>query len=221
MRLKPSPFSLTAGSRRNNASAGQSLVELIVAVSLGAIFVLGVVTAISVTLRLSAQNKHFQTTAFLAQELLDNTTVVAEYDWRRIADLAPPAVTYYLDTGVTPFAVVSNPPEETIVINDTPYARRFMVEPVSRDSGGNIESVYNSANDDPSSKKVTVTVSWTGTQNVTMTKFITRSRNQVALQSDWSGGGGQPGALLDPGKFDTQSGVDFSGVSGAVKLQGF
>ena len=109
-----------AGSRRSRGLtcvAGQSLIELLVAVSLGAIFVLGVVTAISVTLRLSGQNKHLQTTAFLAQEILDNTTVVGEDDWRKIADLASPPATYHLDTGSSPFSVVADPPEENVIMN--------------------------------------------------------------------------------------------------------
>jgi len=67
---------------------------------------------------------------------------------------------YYpeLDTGAIPptWRLVSG--AETI----GNFTRKVVFEKVSRDGSGNIEAVYNAANNDPDTRKITATVSWSG-----------------------------------------------------------
>src|SRR3989339_213573 len=47
---------------------------------------------------------------------------------------------------------------ENVTINSEAYARFLVVDNVSRDSSsGDIESTYNTSNDDPSTQKITIT----------------------------------------------------------------
>ena len=79
-------------------------------------------------------------------------------------------------------------------------------------NNGNIDpsASYAAANEDPSTKKLIVVVAWmenTTPSNVTLNKFVTRSKNQVFLQSDWSGGGLQvqfPVAGSANNRYDTK-----------------
>ncbi|OGZ17561.1 MAG: hypothetical protein A2V72_01460 [Candidatus Nealsonbacteria bacterium RBG_13_37_56] len=42
------------------------------------------------------------------------------------------------------------------------FTRKVVFEKVSRDGSGNIEAVYSAANNDPDTRKITATVSWSG-----------------------------------------------------------
>lgn len=56
------------------------------------------------------------------------------------------------------------------------FTRSIIFSAVSRDANDNIEDVYNSANNDPNTKKVTVTVSWTdrsGTMSESLSAYLT------------------------------------------------
>ncbi len=78
------------------------------------------------------------------------------------------------------------------------YSRYFYVDNVSRDSGGAIESTYNSNNDDPSTQKVTAAVLGEEGRKIEFFSYFSRSRrNSVFWQVDWSGGGGQEGPITE------------------------
>ena len=61
---------LMAPSKFNNTK-GQSLIELLVALSMAGIFIVGMTSAIEVSLRTGAQNEFMQAASLLAQEELD------------------------------------------------------------------------------------------------------------------------------------------------------
>lgn len=77
--------------------------------------------------------------------------------------------------------------QENVNMDGIAFARSFIVENVSRDENGNIENTYNSLNDDPSTQKITISISWLN-DSVTMNEYITRWRNKICVQTDWSGG---------------------------------
>lgn len=77
------------------------------------------------------------------------------------------------------------------------YTRNFYVENVCRSTGATGEIVSaggacaGGSADDPSTQKITVSVSWpTGvtTTQLTLTDYLTRWKNAIFEQSDWSGG---------------------------------
>lgn len=179
------------GARKFNTRSGQSLIEILVGVSLGAIIIGGAAGAVSVYLRSNLESKKQQTSTFLAQELMDNVRVFAEGNWHNIYDLNKGSSNhYYLVTSASPFATSTG--DEAITAENTSFTRYFYVNNVSRDSSsGDIQTSYATSTDDPSTQKITVIVTWASGGSITLEEYLTRSRSVVFHQTDWSGGGGQ------------------------------
>jgi type II secretory pathway pseudopilin PulG len=198
-------------------------VELLVATSIIILILGGAVAAVAVSLRSGSDNKKFQVANLLVQELLDNLSVLADADWHRVdmfgADALSAAPAAYHLTASAPFSVVSG--AESIVNAGVTYSRYFMINPVSRDSSGAIESAYVPANVDPSTIRVTSRIEWGSAAKLEAVRYLARARSRASLQTDWSGGAGQTGLLVDPGKYDSASaGIDVTGKSGSIRLAG-
>jgi len=107
------------------------------------------------------------------------------------------------------------------------YTKYFVTNKISRTSG-NIDTTYNSANDDPSTLKINSVVKYgrglvsqqTGGIN-DLRFYLTRSyNNQTFWQTDWSGGSGQTGPISNPGnKFDTaDSNINYASTTGSIYM---
>ena len=203
---------------RNNK--GQSLIEILVGIGIAAIIIGGAAVTIGLTLRSNVQTKNVQAGTGFAQELLDQLSDFASANWHNVYDLNHAPSQYYL---TSPAGTISSaggqqslPPVEGVV-----YSRYFTIENVSRDASGNVESVYNAANDDPSAQRVVITVSWpvgADTQTVSLQKILTRNRNLILHQTDWSGGGGQSGPITTVNnRYSGSAGVTVTSPAGSVK----
>lgn len=218
---------------------GVALIEILIAVTVGGILIVAAALLITTTLRLSGQNKFLQAASFLSQDLMDKVTVYAETKW-----FCPPAPNclkganpaqygiynllkgdsdtsrYYINTAVSPFEWALG--KETKSLDGVPYERYFYLENVYRDSGGNIESGFNPANEDPSTQKVTVVTAWPQGGEVRMVKFLTRHTNKVFVQTDWSLGAKGPNVFSAEAainEFDNASNIDFLGEPGKIKIK--
>lgn len=196
---------------------GQSLVEVLIALAVGIIFVLGIILAIQFLLKVNRDSEKVQIGSALASELMDNVKIFVQADWHNILNLATTSINhYYLNTTTTPFSAVSG--EENIILSTTTYVRYFYVDDVYRDETGKI--VSGSGTFDPSTKKITVVYRWEGGSNRFITSYVTRSHNNIFIQTDWSGGGGQLGPITSTNnKFDTSTNIDFSTTSGSILLK--
>ena len=199
---------------------GQSLIEVLIAVVIGAVMVGAVATVIAPALRSDTQINRSQTAAALGKGLLDNVRVLSESNWLAVASLAGPAVAHYL-TSTPPVAV---PGIEVIVIATTTYRRYFYAETVLRDSSsnwnGNILTTGGSV--DPSTKKITVFFHWPPAGTSTIVQYLTRYRNNFFSQSDWSGGPNQTGPVTSTSnRFATSTNVNYTTTTGALIIQGF
>ena len=77
---------------------------------------------------------------------------------------------------------------EAIVLDGDTYNRSFIIENISRAISTNaIESVYNSANDDPHTQKITVTISKIGAPDFVLSQYFTRYLNESTAQINWAG----------------------------------
>jgi len=196
---------------------GQSLVEILVALAVGIIFVLGVMIAMQSSLKMGKDSEKIQTSASLARELMDNVKIFAESDWHNIYNLATTSANhYYLNTTSSPFTVSSG--DETIVVGTTTYIRYFYVDDVYRDENWKIAE--SGINFDPSTKKVTVVVKWIGSNERFISTYLTRFENNIFIQTDWTGGGGQTGPITSVNnRFDTSTNIDFSTTTGSIRLR--
>ncbi len=88
--------------------SGQSLIELLVAIAVGALFVVAAAAVIAPSLRENTQAANVQTGTALGKELLDNVRVWSEQNWHNMLALATGSInTYYLNTAASPFQLVT------------------------------------------------------------------------------------------------------------------
>ncbi|KKU77394.1 MAG: hypothetical protein UY12_C0026G0013 [Parcubacteria group bacterium GW2011_GWA2_47_8b] len=202
-------------------SKGQSLIEILIGITIAGMLISGAVLTITASLRSSVQNKNIQTATSLGQELLDKASVFSEGSWLGVYNLDKSLTEYYLATSGPSF--VTSIGMETIELDGVSFVRYFILDNVSRDSDGNI--VTSGGTDDPSTQKITVFVFWSeggDASNSTFVKYLTRGRNLVFRQTDWSGGSGQTGPITVPNsRYDTATDIDATGQPGSIKVMGF
>lgn len=107
------------------------------------------------------------------------------------------------------------------------FKRFFYVENACRtnDASSSISGVDPcgmGSSDDPSTQKVTSVVQWTtsaGAGQAMLSDFVTRWKNAIFQQTDWSGGVGGGSPITSPGNtFSSSSGADFT--DGSFRIQG-
>ncbi|OGY64513.1 MAG: hypothetical protein A3J53_00260 [Candidatus Harrisonbacteria bacterium RIFCSPHIGHO2_02_FULL_40_20] len=165
---------------------GQSLIELLLAIALGSMFISSAVGVLVVSLRSGSQNKSMQIASLLTQELLDKTKVFAEQRWLNVYNLTK-SQPYYLNFVGGTFVAVAG--IELIALDGIQYSRNFTVANYLR-----------SGADDSSTQIVRVTVSWqqgADVANITRSQYVARIRNLVWRSS--SPGSGNESPVFDTG----------------------
>lgn len=198
---------------------GQSLIEVLIAVVIGAIMIGAVASVIAPALQSDTYTSRAQTAASLGKELLENVQVWADADWHNIQGVVT-ETSYYLNITSTPVTAV--PGIENVAVGSTTYRRSFLVSDVYRESdtsgNGNVSS---SGPVDPSTKKVTVYFHWPPAGTSTLVQYVTRFSNITFVQSDWSGGPNAAGPAVNPGnRFTSSTNVDYTTSTGAIIIQG-
>ena len=199
--------------------SGQALVELLIGVSIGAL-ILGSSAAVIISVVNSNDRVGKSKAATqLGQELMDDVRVLADKNWKTFYELSKGSSNHYYVATSTPISAVSG--DEVVSRNNTDYTRWFFVENVNRASSG--DNIATSGGViDPSTQKATVRITWGGSETgLTFTQFMTRHKNFVFHQSDWSGGMENSGTLTKSGSlFASTTGVNAS-TTGQLKLNGF
>jgi len=199
-------------------SGGQALVELLVGLGVGAIILGSAVGITRVVIRSNDDVKKGQTATELARELIDDVRVAADYDWKTFYELSKGADNHYhVNATSTPFTFASG--DESITQNGVDFTRYLYVNNVERD--GNNAVVASSGTNDPATQEIIVTVTWSGGTGITLSEYISRYRNFVFRQSDWSGGDNESGVLtVSKSTYASSTGVATS-TAGEIKLNGF
>lgn len=198
--------------------SGQSLIELIIAIGLGIIFITGAIGALTVTLRLSSETNHGQPALELARELSEQLRTVVNNDWHALNGLSLNGSTEYTVSTTTTFYEITEG-SKTTTLNAIDYSVRFVLDPVYRDGNNAIAAMGTL---DPSTIKVTAIASWQsyGQENdVRFSTYLTRIKNRVWIQTDWSTG--PVGALVDASpstRFATHTNANYASVSGQLTI---
>ncbi len=206
-----------------SCSKGQALIEILIGLAVGGILIGGATAAIVAVLRSNMESKNFQTASSLSQELMDDAKTLAEADWHNIYNLSKGSSTqYYVAASGTVLAVF--PGATTTLAGNVAYTKFFSIENVSRWAGD--ISVEPSATDyDPSTQKITSHIQWLSagqTMEAPITVYLTRWRNVISRQTDWSGGAGQTGPIIESSnQFASSTGIDYSSSTGSIIIQGF
>ena len=200
--------------------SGQSLIEVLVAIAVGTIMIIGAAALISPALRTSSTVKNMQAAAALGKELYENVRSVSEANWHSIDFLATSSANiYHLSTSTSPFTVVAG--SESVSVGTSTYTRYFYLDDVYRNGSYKIDST--GLNRDPSTKKLTVVYQW-GSSSNSIVDYLTRGRQKSWVMTDWSGGSNNSLIVTSTSTsniFATSSGIDYTTSSGAVVVTGF
>lgn len=209
----------------NNPARGALLFEILIVLAV-LVIILGVgAQAVLVSTQSSKVAGERDASMGLATEALEAVRAVAEEKWQNIYALTStttPATTHYrVATTTVGWTIAVG--DETVSLGRERYARYVTIEnvcrsTVSREVTGSGTSCVGGSALDPSTQKVTVTVTREGGDTVTLNEYFFRWKNKVCAQTDWSGGVGS-GAKNCP---DTTYGSAESSVStagGILKLQ--
>lgn len=174
------------------------LLELLLVIGVVAI----VIPVISQVVVSSLNTNKFTMENKIAVELVDEAIKAVENvsfeKWQYIYDEVESSSTKrYPNKSNSKWSVTTNPADGNLVVNDIEYTRYFTVSHVCRDNiskmiittaGSCGDSI---SFDDPSTQKITATVSWhNNNNNVSKDYYLTRWRNKVYEQTEWSGNDG-------------------------------
>lgn len=177
-------------NKNYNKEEGASLVEILVASMVVVILIGSGVAMMTVSLKISSENQKIAIASGLISEMAEAISNISQGNWFQLYNLTKGEPNHYkIKTTNNVLAIDSG--EEIITKNNINFKRYFVVENVSRSSKNDIESTYNSSNDDPATQKVTFYVLWGNNYNksINTVKYYTRSFNErVWSQNDWSGG---------------------------------
>lgn len=192
----------------NKKNKGALLFELLIVISLLAIILSVGANAVFLSMRSNKTSGERDVASAIASESLEAVRAVAEEDWKNLYNLDKGInYKYYpIDTsGKWELALSTTSSELEVTMNSIVYTRYVIVENVSRENDTrSIQGSYSSSNNDPSTQKVTVSVSWTGGNPITISEYFFRWKNKTEVQSDWSGGGN--GGISPSGTIDTGGG---------------
>jgi len=226
-RLKPKD---QTGSQDQKLSSGQSLVEIIIAIAVGAILIGGATAVLIPILRSNLETRHVQIATSLAQEYLDNLQSLAESDWQIIyspPSAKGPSSQFYLRATSTTYEILSG--ATSTVVEGRTFTRYFSIENTSRNLCGASDITTNATSscasgpgssgvaDDPSTQKITTTITWPESRSISKTQYLTRNINKVFVQTDWSAGPGQEGPITsENNQFATSTNINYTTTTGSI-----
>ncbi|MBI4812073.1 type II secretion system protein [Candidatus Falkowbacteria bacterium] len=153
----------------------------------------------------------------LLNETLEAVRMVSDEKWQNLYNLTKIDRHYYPQQSGGKWIFVQG--DEAIAINGVNYTRYFVVENTSRDPATNdIQPVYNELNEDFSTQKVSVFVSWLGAEPLSSSQYIFRWRNRVCSQTEWQLAGSTGVKICPDTSYDTKTDSIATGAS--LQLQG-
>lgn len=197
--------------------SGQSLIEILVASAVGVVILGAIVGIIVSALQLQSVAGNIQVASTLAGELMENVRAWSKSEWAGSVNSIATSTNYHLSSS-SPFTAILG--QEMIAIATSTYVRYFSLADVYRNPtldqgidelGGGIF--------DPSTKRVTISYSGPRVSTRTIVFYITRNKNNVTIQSDWSGGPNEPGPIAIPSsRFETSTNIDYATRTGSILI---
>ncbi len=206
---------------------GQSLIELLIALAFGTLVLLTSFGLLQFLIRLGATDPVMQTGGFIARQAAHSAAAAAEGSWNAVGQAAT-GTPYHAATSTGGFVLVLG--VATSTVNGIAYGSSITVEAVQRDAATD-EIVESGGVDDPGTKKVAATVSWTYQGKPyaeTIVRYVARTGSEFSVQTDWSGEATSSSDPVVPASgsltqfYGVYSGtVDYSTVPGSIKISGY
>lgn len=171
--------------KQNSKQKGSLLFEMLIVISLVAILISVGANAVFLSMRSNKASGERDTANGLASIALESVRSIAEENWLNIYGLTKSGQRYYPSEVDGKWVLIEG--DEIININDISYTRYLTIDNVSRDlTTKDIESEYILGNDDPSTQKATVVVSWSQGSPVVISEYFYRWRNKICPQTEWT-----------------------------------
>lgn len=215
-RPRTKPYFLPSAGRR-----GSLLLEILVVIGVFAI-VSPLVAQIVVTgFNTNKWSIADSTALSLADATIKEMENVSFEQWQNIYDLGKTAADHYYLTAAGS-ALTVNSGEETVNTDGRGYTRYFTVNNVCRDNTTKAlvaaaPPCAVGASDDPSTQKISVTVSWPE-GILTKDTYLTRWRNKLCHQTNWGNIGSGP-ANCPSNAYESAIDIDTTTLPGSIMLQ--
>ena len=188
---------------------GQLLVEVLVGIGIMAILVSAILPLMLTSTNASIRENKNSIAISLAKEQIEATKAVKEENWNNLYSVTKGA-DYYpeIDINTGKWKLTSG--VETIPLNGLTFQRSIKVDNVSRtdlNGTGNIESTYQQSRDDPSTQKVTSTVTSEQMAAISITEYMSHWKSSLWTETDWSAG-----------QYSSINNIDATTVVGALQL---
>ena len=173
---------------------GQSILEVLIGIAIGAVLIIAAAGAIAPALRTNTRVNQVQAETQISKEMADNVRAWVQGGWKSIAGLATGSANiYYMVASSSPFTTATG--TESVTISGSNYVRYFYLSDVYRDSNGYVTTTVSGNNYDPSTKQVTVGVNaaTSTTATTTFVFYVSRYGDNTFGQTDWSSGPGTNG----------------------------
>jgi hypothetical protein len=208
---------------------GQILIEIILATLIGAM-IIGVAASLIVANQKSSQISAQRSTAvFLAQEGAESLKSITENNWHSI--FLPPDGAGDKDSskgdgnnycvkvdGFNNKWILTNIAADCeIDINGIIYTRTINIYNANREDNDGENIIGLGGIEDPSTQKVKIKISYQAGEDIIIEQYLTRWRNEIFIQSNWTGGSGQDN-FIDPLKYYTDDG-NIDNLGGTLKLK--
>jgi type II secretory pathway pseudopilin PulG len=206
--------------RKINKEEGQLLLEILVVIGVTAVILVLGSQFIFLSLRSNKVSNEKNIALGLVEETFEAVRGAVTERWQNVYELTH-ASDYYPTTSSGKW-VISTAGTENVVLNNTTFVRSFQVRHVCRDnstrhitgitdSDGTLQTCGTSGGSaDPSTQKVTVTISWPNADALVTSEYLAgRWRNKVCNQTGWSTTGGTSGEVACPSTgWDTKTNID-------------
>jgi type II secretory pathway pseudopilin PulG len=201
---------------------GQILIEIILAILIGAMIIGAAASLIAANQKSSQISEQRNTAIFLSQEGVEALKSINENNWHAI--FVPPAGKndgnnncLKIDTDNNVWTLTNNSTDCDIAVNGIIYTRTINVYNTNREDNDDENIISPGGIDDPSTQKVKIKVSYSMGEDIIIEQYLTRWRNEIFIQSNWTGSSGQDD-FTDPSKYYTDDGnIDNSG--GTLQLK--
>jgi len=198
---------------------GQMLVEILVAVTIAGIVIGGVATMIGTSLVTSKKTREVTVANGLAQQDMEAIETLAQSSWIKL--YCPPLGTCPGNKGTTStYSVILSGGSwvfqsgaASTTVDGINFSRYFYVENVLRNAGGDIVVGRVPGNEDPSTQKVTIYLTWSGGSEFSASEYIMRTGSSFFIDRGWVSGN------LNNGPYTTSVGT-YSTSSGDINIEG-
>ena len=170
----------------NRKQKGSLLLELLISMSILIVIILVGTNAIFLSMKSNEASRERDVVTTLANESLEAVQAVAEEDWQNIYSLVKDSQHYYPTLSANKWILTTTLADETLVFNGKNYKRYAIISNTSRDNTTrNIQDVYNSLYNDPSTQKVSVTVTSPEGYTITAYRYFFQWKNKICDQTSW------------------------------------